>query len=281
MEKNIEIYDSNIFVRIALNLSDFKHNTWLYGLEHRLIYSLDADLVIWVSNNKITMNKHDILIISAGIPYKIISSKGNILFFYFDLTSENTNIPRIFPCSKQDFSINKLICKYKLLYNGKTFDYIVFKNVIGVSEFLNKICRTNDKTDKLSQKYKSSLLTATITTAFYQQENDDKVKNPLGLKVKKFIEENYNKNIKISDAALIFNYHESYINRQIKKQTGFAFHQYLLKIRLGKAMDILNTQYDISIERVSELVGFSDSKYFSIRFKKQFRISPSKVKNLL
>ena len=99
--------------------------------------------------------------------------------------------------------------------------------------------------------------------------------------MKKFIEENYNKNIKISDAALIFNYHESYINRQIKKQTGFAFHQYLLKIRLDKAMDILNAQYNISIDRLSELVGFSDSKYFSIRFKKQFRISPSKVKNLL
>ncbi len=280
MQKNIEIFNSNIFVRSALNLSNLKHNDMLCGLEHRFIYILDGEATVNVSNNKITLNKRDILIISAGVPYKIQDSHGKLLFFYFDLTNENNNVTnRIFPCIENHFSNEKLLCKYKLLYNSETFEFLTFKCVYGLSDILLKVCNVNDKTDLVAQKYKSSLLTAAITKAFLNESITNN-KNQVGIKVKKFIDENYNKDINIKDASKELSYHESYINRQIKKETGFAFHSYLLNVRLNKALDILNGQGNISIERVSELVGFSDPKYFATCFKRHFKITPSKAKKL-
>lgn len=278
----LEINNTNIFVRTAMNLSNLSHNNKLCGYEHRFIYILDGSAKIVVANNKITLNKRDILIISAGVPYKVIESTGKLLFFYFDLTNDNSNLTtRVFPSVINRFNAQNLICKYKLLYNDQTFDYLCFKSVYGLSDILLKICNANENNDIVSIKYKSALLTAAIAKAFIGESSAEKIKNHVGKSAKKYIDENYNKQITISDASNVLSYHESYINRQIKKETGMAFHKYLLSVRLNKALDILNGHTNISIERVSELVGFTDPKYFATCFKKHFNITPSKAKKLL
>lgn len=277
-----EIFDTNIFVRSAMNLSNLSHSDKLCGYEHRLIYILEGSANVLVDSNKITLNKRDILIISAGVPYKIIESMGKMLFFYFDLTNENQNITaRVFPSVINHFNSENLLCRYKLLYNGKPFDFVLFKSVYGLSDVLLKICNANDKKDLVSVKYKSSLFTAAITKAFLSANSNENLKNHVGKSAKQYIDENYNEDINISEASLKLSYHESYINRQIKKETGLSFHQYLLNVRLNKALAILNGHSNISIERVSELVGFSDPKYFATCFKKHFNITPSKAKKLL
>lgn len=282
MQKNIEIYNTNIFVRSAMNLSNLQHSNELYGYEHRLIYILEGNAKVSVTNNKITLNKRDILIISSGVPYKITDSSGKLLFFYFDLTDQHSSVTsRVFPSFANNFDKEKIICNNRLFYNNETFDYLHFKSIFGLSDILLKICNINEKIDLISQKYKSSLLTAAITSAFNQTLNTVTPKNNVGIKAKKYIDENYSKDISIKDVSNFLRYHESYINRQIKKETNFAFHQYLLNVRMNKALDILTGHSGISVERVAEIVGFTDPKYFATCFKKHFKITPSKAKKLL
>ena len=50
---------------------------------------------------------------------------------------------------------------------------------------------------------------------------------------------------------------------------------------MNKALDILTGHSGVSVERVAEIVGFSDPKYFATCFKKHFKITPSKAKKLL
>ncbi|MBD5232915.1 MAG: response regulator [Bacteroidales bacterium] len=66
------------------------------------------------------------------------------------------------------------------------------------------------------------------------------------------------------------------VYNKIKSLTGQSLNEYIRIVRLNKSRELLATRrYNIS--EVAYMVGFSDPKYFSTCFKKQFGISPSKV----
>ena len=279
MCKNIDIFSSDFFVRFAIYLENMRHPKLLCGLEHRLIYNLNGKSVVQVNNTKITLNRRDMLIISAGVPYKIISSSGAIFFVYFDLTNENSNIKtRYLPVCAKQFKDDDLICKHKLIINNETFDYLHIKTVYGVSDILLSICKNNDNKDAYFEKYKSSLLMAAVSKAFLSYES--KKQPQIVEQIKAYVSENYDKNISISNVSEFLSYHESYINRIIKRETGLSFHKYLVSVRLNKAFGLLTSGYEISVEEVALKVGFTDPKYFATCFKKHYGISPSKSKNI-
>lgn len=63
---------------------------------------------------------------------------------------------------------------------------------------------------------------------------------------------------------------------KLKALTGMGPNDFLRMVRLNKAKELLSSHLH-NVTEVSEMVGFSDPKYFSICFKKQFNISPSKL----
>lgn len=66
---------------------------------------------------------------------------------------------------------------------------------------------------------------------------------------------------------------------KLKALTGKSPNDFMRFLRLNKAKELLSCgMYNVT--EVSEMVGFSDPKYFSISFKKQFDVSPSKVQAL-
>lgn len=65
------------------------------------------------------------------------------------------------------------------------------------------------------------------------------------------------------------------VYNKIRSITGQSVNEYIRIVRLNRAKELLGTgQYNVS--EVAYMVGFSDPKYFSTCFKKQFGISPSK-----
>lgn len=66
------------------------------------------------------------------------------------------------------------------------------------------------------------------------------------------------------------------VYNKIKTLTGQGPNDFIRIMRLNKAMELLKTRRH-TIGEVSSLVGFSDPKYFSTCFKKQFGVSPSKI----
>lgn len=66
------------------------------------------------------------------------------------------------------------------------------------------------------------------------------------------------------------------VYNKIKTLTNQAPNDFIKIIRLNKAKELLKSK-QYSVSEVSYMVGFSDPKYFSTSFKKQFGISPSKI----
>ena len=69
-----------------------------------------------------------------------------------------------------------------------------------------------------------------------------------------------------------------YISKIFKSETGEAPIRHLIKIRLEKAMELLETDDSYSIKEVALKVGYDDAYHFSKLFKKYYGFSPSQVK---
>lgn len=99
--------------------------------------------------------------------------------------------------------------------------------------------------------------------------------NLLCRKIKGIIHSNLKLNIK--EIAETLNYHPFYLNEVFKKNEGSTLHKYLMKHRLAKAMELINTT-QLSLEEIAALCGFSSQAHFSAAFKSAYHISPGRMR---
>ncbi len=93
----------------------------------------------------------------------------------------------------------------------------------------------------------------------------------------KYITENYMEEISLTKLEALFGVKSSRISYLFYKYTKTRPIDYLIKYRMSVATNLLE-QDGYSVKKVSEAVGYTDEFYFSRLFKKNFGISPSKVK---
>ncbi|MGF1689346.1 helix-turn-helix domain-containing protein [Photobacterium japonica] len=69
-------------------------------------------------------------------------------------------------------------------------------------------------------------------------------------------------------------------NRKFSDQVGQTPHQYLLRLRLEAAQQLLR-DVGMSVQDVAEQVGYKDAYHFSTRFQKQFAITPTQYRRMV
>jgi two-component system response regulator YesN len=102
--------------------------------------------------------------------------------------------------------------------------------------------------------------------------------NPVIKRVMAYIKTNYSGNISLKTLAAGFNVNANYLGRLFKEELGEFFSDYLNKIRIDKAKELLLTTNQ-SIREVSLRVGYTDPNYFYTLFKKYMGISPAEYRN--
>lgn len=93
----------------------------------------------------------------------------------------------------------------------------------------------------------------------------------------RFIVKNYNKNITLEDVSEFVHLSSGYFSKKFKNETGIGFKEYLGKIRIQKAMEML-AETDYSITDIAYKCGFNDSNYFGDAFAHVVHMSPSRYR---
>jgi AraC-like DNA-binding protein len=93
-------------------------------------------------------------------------------------------------------------------------------------------------------------------------------------KIINYLNENYENKISLDQIAHNMYLSPVYISKIFKEETGESPINYLIKIRLEKAKDILLTSEGGSIKSIANRVGYDDVYHFSKLFKKYYGISP-------
>lgn len=96
--------------------------------------------------------------------------------------------------------------------------------------------------------------------------------------VLKYVDKNFNMDIKMEDVAKYFFMSPPYFCTQFKKHTGMNFTCYVKMRRMERAYQIISST-DMKISLISKEVGYEDEKHFSKLFKEKYGVSPAQCRN--
>ncbi len=96
-------------------------------------------------------------------------------------------------------------------------------------------------------------------------------------KIKLYIERNYKNNLSMEFISSLFYMNRSYCSFLFKEKTGEKFVDYVNKIRINKAKELL-IQTDSKLYQISKSVGYDNIKYFFRIFKKITGITPEQYR---
>lgn len=95
---------------------------------------------------------------------------------------------------------------------------------------------------------------------------------------KQFIHNNYMQLITLNDVAEHVELNASYLSNLFKTESGTNFSEYLLEVRMNKAMDLLKNP-KIKVYEIGNMVGYEDAVSFGRAFKKKIGMSPKEYRN--
>ena len=95
--------------------------------------------------------------------------------------------------------------------------------------------------------------------------------------ITEYLSRNYVKDISLETLSENMYLSPVYISKIFKEIMGDSPINYLIKIRLSKAKELLNNS-NTPIKTIAKMVGYNDPYYFSKLFKKYYGISPNKFK---
>ena len=95
--------------------------------------------------------------------------------------------------------------------------------------------------------------------------------------VKEHVKSHY-QNTTLEEVSKLVHLNPNYLSKFFKEKTGENFSDYLLKIRMQKAAELLRTIH-YKTYQISEMVGYSNPKNFTRTFRKYFGKSPREFRN--
>ena len=99
----------------------------------------------------------------------------------------------------------------------------------------------------------------------------------LALELTRYMHDNYNRDIRLNDAADFFHISERHVSRIFEKYFGKSFKHTLNIYRINYAKNyLLDTDY--SLEKIAELVGISSTKMFHRLFKEIEHMTPTEFR---
>jgi len=94
--------------------------------------------------------------------------------------------------------------------------------------------------------------------------------------VKEIIQSDKYKDLTVDEIAEIVRMNPDYLSRIFKRKEGIGFKEYLIHVKMEKAMALLRKE--MSVKEVCFEVGYSDPNYFSRSFKKHTGLTASEYK---
>lgn len=159
------------------------------------------------------------------------------------------------------------------------FEYAKQAIKYGVKDYLLKPLEVEELREalfkvKISLQTESDFLKGKITKSIPGSQTPEEIVTIIA----HFIKENFNQEINLNSLAHHFNFNASYLSKLFKKHYDETPVKYLLNLRINEAKHLLNSQPELDVKTVGELVGYSDQFYFSRIFKHLTGKSPSEYR---
>ncbi|MCC3868325.1 PocR ligand-binding domain-containing protein [Terrisporobacter mayombei] len=148
----------------------------------------------------------------------------------------------------------------------------MYKKSIGNNKELDEDFFQGYSVDNI-EKLKKGLSNAVIDAYVSQYGCDKKVSSTLKPAID-YIYKNKSENITVESMAKVCHISQSYFSRLFSKEMGDSFSNYISKLKINWAKELLEDS-DMSVSQISDELGFNEPGYFIKIFKKYEGVTPS------
>lgn len=240
-------------------------------------YMLDESFIFYGGNDN--SNVLDI----GGIDIKMVSQKT---IFHFlrngTLVEIDDLVSEYFSSLGEEAMESRLFCQYVLmeaLISGMAFldsMNVSREKAASILGELSDPVRFVDSVDK-AKDYITRILKVLIE---YRNQVSDKKYTEIIDKAREFIKAQYkNDEMSLQTVASYVNVSSNHFSAIFRKETGETFIDYLTKVRMDNAKDLL-TCTSMKTSEIGFEVGYKDPHYFSYIFKKTIGMSPKEYRRM-
>lgn len=254
-----------------------------------------ADLLTMI--RKIQLDAGNAVYVGIGFPYSHIGqlskSYHEAYTACFQLSAEENSKYGFIKEGKRDTYINKMISTilHEITKGNSTQANLCFKENIDRFTMTDKenlfIQITNVLLSRDIEMPTTSIQSLTSTqefqtfidmccikiNAYYQSKQ-------IITQAKSYIQCHYQNHMTLEETASFVNLSPNYFSNLFKQELGDTFIDYLTKVRLKKAIELMEEGM-YSLKEISFMVGYKDPNYFSRVFKKYYHDSPKRFQKAI
>ena len=248
-------HDRNVEYKKEYVLTPHYHNMY------EMYFITDGNCTYFIDNKTYQVMAGDIVLIPSGVIHNTKYSN-----------SVHSRMLINFPKQFIPSSVLPMLSALQYIYrNPSVFDEIL--NIMKKIEY--EYYHPDTMTDELLYCYTQNLF-------FILAKNKEKCTkitagNSNIEQAIEYIQKNFSTDISLVSIATMCSVSSEHFSRMFKKETGFGFNKYLNLLRLQKAYAMLKQSSDITVSQVASECGFSDSNYFSTKFKELYGLPPKKL----
>ena len=232
-----------------LTVDRFLHKNGIFEVKSRpyaaLSFRVNGTGAFEIGNTRLISKPGDVLFLPANTPYKVEYSVSESIVVHFEHCNyfEAENV-----CFENRLEIATRFQRLLEAWNGQ-HSVNQAKSII------------YDILDKMSNDQKTSIGDTSVATCV------------------RYIDTHFSDpKIEIETVCGVAFISVSSLQRGFAKYFGMSPKQYLIQLRMNRALELL-TENKLSVKEISFVCGFTDEKYFSRAFKKRYGCSPSQLKN--
>jgi AraC-like DNA-binding protein len=109
-------------------------------------------------------------------------------------------------------------------------------------------------------------------TREYSRQNDEEKETGSAEKMVRFMEGHLD-GVTLSELSAYFGYHPNYISSMLHREIGKTFSEILLSLRMKRA-ELLMKNTDLSLEKISAMIGYHNTSNFYKAFRNCYGVSP-------
>jgi len=226
-------------------------------------------------NNLITIQENEIYIGQPYSGYALRGKNSEEIIIVGILIRKEYFFSQYLPTIYTDETLFNFFVEPQANKFSEEFIHLSFENNFAVKKILEimmvEYANRKEDTQKIL-KFLFQALILEISRRYKKINADKKFTKSLSAQIIEFICDN-------SDTATLkkiaekFSYHPNYISALLHKETGKTFTKILLEKRMERAEKLLKNT-NLSIEKISEMLGYATAENFYKSFKKFYKKSP-------
>ena len=183
--------------------------------------------------------------------------------------------------------LNDIICHWRdKNCPTETIMNIIKYQYLSASKKLNVMLRLNwentfDSIFSVSFSWKQlydKLLEIFLDLSISEQENINRAENMMKM-IDEYLCNYYANHISNQTLSKKFGFVPSYISRLFREYKGLSPVEYLTKVRIDKAIELIKNVKNVNVYDISRAVGFSDPSYFARLFKQHTGMLPTEYRD--